>query len=279
MPFMNNKNPKTINVEPQESTVVNQQAVKSKTNRPAREIPKENIALRKFNDFSAVFALLMVTIVSLFKFFIDLLPRLMPINFVVSQQFFIDYLLDPVVKVCLALIIIVYDIAYARKKILHMELESYGLDMIIAGVVGSILAWGSGIFLALKGFLAMGLALADKERNPSLYGSFWDAVFKSFNIVGGIYGLVTLFGNISVFLSPTSVDAITVVFAYMALICILIDMCALVPLVFMMKNHVSYPIAFALIICGILASFFQMAGIIIIAQGIILLLISVFSPE
>ena len=117
-------------------------------------------------------------------------------NSVITQAIFLNTYLKPFVRILLILIIVVYDAAYPRRKVLAMEFESYGMDMVIAGGVGAILAYGSGIFLVIKGFIVMGHALMDKEKNPKMYGSYWDAIYRGFNMVGGFYGLAILFLNI-----------------------------------------------------------------------------------
>jgi len=241
----------------------------SKSSFPRRELPPDYVGLRKFNDFSAIFALLVAMIASLITF----IPLYVESNGIVDSNVFLTSFLNPIVRIVLALGIVIYDAGYARKKILRMELQSYGLDMILVGAFG-LLAWGAGFFLLIKGLFVIGLALTDKGFNPKLYGSFWDALFKAFNVVGGMYGLITLFLHLSEFINPTGPT--TLVYGYIALISILVDLCVLVPMVSHMKKQ-RYPFAIALMVCGILAMFFFGAGIVILAQGVILFFVALFS--
>lgn len=240
----------------------------SKTSPTKRELPSDYIGLRKFNDFSSVFALLVAMIASLITF----IPLYVENNGIVNSSIFLTTFLNPIVRIVLALGIVIYDAGYARRKILRMELQSYGLDMVLVGAFG-LLAWGAGFFLLIKGLLVIGLALTDKGFNPQIYGSFWDSLFRAFNVVGGLYGLTILFLNLSVFFSTPDTRQ---VYAYIALFAILVDLCVLVPLVSRMKKQ-RYPFAIALMVCGIFALFFEMAGIIILAQGIILFFAALFS--
>ena len=242
--------PIETNEEPQSPPNILQTVIRS-----ARRLPQSDLAFRKFNDFSAIFALLVAVIYGL----LVVLPLYLQ-NSVITQAIFLNTYLKPFVRILLILIIVVYDAAYARRKVLAMEFESYGIDMVIAGGVGAILAYGSGIFLVIKGFIVMGRALMDKEKNPKYYGSYWDAIYRGFNMVGGFYGLAILFLNIDGFFFPISQLQLT--YAYMALFAIIADMAVLVPLVFISKKKSNYPIAFALIICGILARLLSICRLI-----------------
>lgn len=252
------------------------EVIQNRPSKPKRELSKENIFLRKFNDFSALFALLVGLIATL----VIMLP--LSLTYPITDiTIFFQYYIDPLVRIILAATVVIYDAAYARNKILRMEFGSYGIDLIVMGAFG-LLAWFSGIFLIVKGFIVLFMALEDKANYPQLYGSFWDSANKAANVVGGLYGAVVISLNLSIYFIPSS-NPITNIYAYIALFAVIFDLAVLVPINWIKKQKGgNYALAIGFIVAGILACFFPLdpsAGFLIIAQGVIIFFVAVFSVD
>ncbi|UYP45142.1 hypothetical protein NEF87_001427 [Candidatus Lokiarchaeum ossiferum] len=184
-------------------------------------------------------------------------------------------LLRALIPVGVGIIIFLYDVVWVRKKIESRDLQNYGIDFIIIGILGSIFGKGVGIYLAFKGFIVMFIAITDSAVFSWKYKrSFGDVILSLTNIFASLLGFIILGFTNPYFIS---LDEIGLIYFFIALGALSID---LVILRSIAKNRRMQDIPLWLgilkLVFGVMACFHFLSGIILVLEGAIITLVALF---
>lgn len=184
-------------------------------------------------------------------------------------------LLKALLPAGVGIIIFFYDLLWVRNKIESRDLQNYGIDFIIIGILGAIFGKGVGIYLAFKGFNVMFIAITDSAVFSWKYKrSFGDVILSLTNIFASLLGFIILgFTNPYFF----QLDETQLIYFFIALGALSIDLIILRSIA---KNKRMQDIPLWLgilkLVFGVMACFHFLSGIILVLEGAIITLISLF---
>ncbi len=188
-------------------------------------------------------------------------------------------LLESLVPFVVSLMVFIYDYFYVRIKIERHDLTNYGLEYLLVGILGSVFAYGAGIFLCFKAFFIIIIALTDRAIFfPNKYKkSFGEVLLSILNKFASIFGFIII--GPFIFLINV-MDPGTKTYFFIAIAALLFDL--IVSLFFAYKKQIKdIPLWVGILklVLGIMASFFNLSGLMLAIGGGIMILNSVFSEK
>ena len=192
---------------------------------------------------------------------------------------FSNELLKSLVPFIVCLILFFYDYFYVRIRIERYDLTDYGLEYMVMGILGAIFAYGAGIFLCVKAIFVLFIALADRAIFfPNKYKkSFGEVLLSILNKFASIFGFIILGPSIFFISEMTSA---TKTYFFIAVAALLFDF--IVIQFFANKKQIKdIPlwVGITKLVLGIMASFYNLSGLILAVEGGIMILSSVFSEK
>ncbi len=187
-------------------------------------------------------------------------------------------LLRALIPVGVGVLVFLYDLLWVRNKIEARDLQNYGIDFIILGIIGAIFGKGIGIYLAFKGFIVMFIAITDSAVFSWKYKrSFGDVILSLTNIFASILGFIIL-GFTNPYFFP--LDETQMIYFFIALGALSIDVIILRSIA---KNRRLHDIPLWLGILklafGVMACFHFLSGIILVIEGAIITLVALFKEN
>lgn len=171
-------------------------------------------------------------------------------------------------------ILVIYDIFYASKKIMQRDLANYSIDFLFFGLLGTIFGNLVGFYLMVKGLLVMIIALTDRAVFAWRYNKTFREILHSFanKFASGLGFIILIMEN--PYIHPEIGELI---YYYLAWGALLIDFFILRYLV----NHyhvseVPMWIAVLKLMLGVTASFYWLSGIILVFEGFFMILSAIF---
>nr|WP_147664689.1 hypothetical protein [Candidatus Prometheoarchaeum syntrophicum]QEE17804.1 hypothetical protein DSAG12_03642 [Candidatus Prometheoarchaeum syntrophicum] len=225
----------------------------------------------RMNMTTAILELIWVLVIG-----VVILMKMIPL---IGTPGFSTELLKSLVPLVASLIILFYDYFYVRMRIERHDLTNYGLEYLVVGILGSFFAFGAGIFLCFKAFLVLIIAIADRAIffSNKYKKSFGEVLLSILNKFSSIFGFIIL--GPSIFLI-NEMDSITKTYFFIAIAALLIDL--IVVQLFSYKKQIKdivLWIGIVKLILGIIASFYNLAGLMLAIGGGIMVLTSVLSEK
>ena len=225
----------------------------------------------QMNITTAVIELIWVMVIG-----VVILMKMIPLS---GTHDFSAELLKSLVPLVASLIVLLYDFFYVRIKIEQHDLTNYGLEYLVVGILGSFFAYGAGIFLSFKAFLILIIAVADRAIFfPDKYKkSFGEVLLSILNKFASIFGFIIL--SPSIFLI-NEMNSVTKTYFFIAIAALLIDL--IVIQVISQKKRlkdIALWIGIMKLMLGIIASFYNLAGLMLAIGGGIMVLASVLSEK
>ena len=196
-----------------------------------------------------------------------------------GTQDFSTELLKLLVPFVVSLAVFFYDYFYVRMRIERHDLTNYGLEYLIVGVLGSIFAYGAGIFLCFKALLILVVAITDRAIFfPNKYKeSFGEVLLSILNKFASLFGFIILGPSLLLF---SGMDPVTKTYFFIAIAVLLFDFIA-IQLFTYKKPIKDIPLWVWILklVLGIVASFYLLSGLVLAIGGGIMVLNSVFSER
>ncbi len=188
-------------------------------------------------------------------------------------------LLKLLIPFVVSLVVFFYDYFYVRIRIERHDLTNYGLEYLIVGILGSIFAYGVGIFLCFKALLILVVAVTDRAIFfPNKYKkSFGEVLLSILNKFASLFGFIILGPSI---LLISGMDSVTKTYFFIAIAVLLFDFVA-IQLFTYKKQIKDIPLWVWILklVLGIVASFYNLSGLVLALGGGIMVLSSVFSER
>jgi hypothetical protein len=184
-------------------------------------------------------------------------------------------LIDSLIPVIVGLCVVGYDFFYASRKIEQRDLENYGIDFIFIALLGIIFGWFVGIYLLIKGFIVMIIALTDRAVFAWRYEKSFSEVVNSFtNTFASGLGFIILVLTNPFIKQP---DSSQYIYFYIALGCLIVDFLFVRYLVNRYEfAKVPLWVGILKLMLGVAACFHYFAGIMLVIEGFFIVLIRVF---
>jgi len=176
-------------------------------------------------------------------------------------------LLKALIPVGVGLLIFLYDLLWVRNKIETRDLQNYGIDFMIIGIIGAIFGKGIGIYLAFKGFIVMFVAITDSAVFSWKYKrSFGDVILSLTNIFASILGFIILGLTNPYFIPLNETDMI---YFFIALGALTIDVIILRSIAKNRRLH-EMPLWLGILklAFGVMACFHALSGIILVIEEV-----------
>ena len=188
-------------------------------------------------------------------------------------------LLKSVVPFVVGLVVFFYDYFYVRIRIERHDLTNYGLEYLIVGILGSSFAYGAGVFLCLKALLVLVVAITDRAIFfPNKYKkSFGEVLLSILNKFASLFGFIILGPSI---LLISGMDSVTKTYFFIAIAVLLFDFIAIQLFIYKKPiKDIPLWVWILKLVLGIVASFYNLAGLVLALGGGIMVLNSVFSER
>ena len=225
----------------------------------------------RMNITTAIIELIWVLVIG-----VVILMRMIPLN---GTPGFSTELLKSLVPLIVSLIVFFYDYFYVRIRIEHHDLTNYGLEYFVVGILGSIFAYGAGIFLCFKAFFIFIIAITDRAIFfPNKYKkSFGEVLLSILNKFASLFGFIIL--GPSIFLI-NEMDSNIKTYFFIAIAALLFDFIIIQFFAYKKRiKDIPLWVGILKLILGIMASFYNLSGLMLAIGGGIMILSSVFSDK
>ncbi len=180
------------------------------------------------------------------------------------------------IPIGVGLLITLYDLFYVSGKIMNRELTNYGIDFIFFGLLGVIFGYFVGVYLIFKGILVMFIALTDRAVFAWRFQKSFQQVLLDFvNTFAWSLGFIIL-----LLTNPwlqSDVDPQIFLYFYLALGVLVVDIFLLRWLVNQNRfAQIPLWIGITKLVFGIIASFYNFAGIMLVLEGFVIVNVAIF---